>query len=322
MLAALAVQMIVQVEEGRFADAEATLAEGRALSDATGYRAYDYSFTWVELFALAWRGREADARALAGRMLSEAAGQGDGGNRPDGVYLALAVLELGLGNYADALRNALELFREDTPGSGWVVELIEAGSRCGDRAAATAALISFAPRALASGTHLSLGALARCRALLADDEHAEPEYQLAIEHLRQCRLVPELARAQLLYGEWLRRQRRRRDAREQLRTAWQTFDALGIAAFAERARSELRATGEHVQKRTVEIQDGLTPQEAQIARLAAEGATSGEIAARLFISASTVDYHLKKVYRKLGISTRIRLAHALSQPEPEAKPTN
>ena len=311
MLAALAVQASVQVEEGRFADAEATLAEGRALSDATGYQAYQHTFRWEELYSLACRGQEADARSLARQLLSEAAGQDGEDGYPDGVDLSLTVLELGLGNYADALRHARVLFRDGATGFGWV-EVVEAGTRSGDREAAAAALAAFTPRALAGGTHLALGWLARCRALLADDEHAEAEYQLAIEHLRQCRVVPELARAHLLYGEWLRRQRRRRAARDQLRAAWQTFDALGMEAFAERARGELRATGEHVPKRTVETRDALTPQEAQIARLAAEGLTNGEIAARLFISAGTVDYHLNKVFRKLGITSRVRLAYALS----------
>ena len=310
LLAALAVQGAVQVEEGRFADAEATLAEGRALSDATGYRAYVDAFSWVELYALASRGREADARPLAARQLSQIAEQGSRSGLV-GVNISLTVLELGLGNYADALRHALDVLRYDVPGGR--VEAVEAGTRCGDREAASAVLEAFTPWALASGTHLALGLLARSRALLAGDDDTEAEYLLAVEHLRQCRLVPELARAHLVYGEWLRRQRRRRDAREQLRTAWQMFDAMGMAAFSERARAELRATGELARKRTVEARERLTPQEAQIARLAAEGATNAEIAARLFISASTVDYHLRKVFRKLGITRRVKLAQVLSE---------
>ena len=153
------------------------------------------------------------------------------------------------------------------------------------------------------------------RALLAGDDHAEAEYTLAIEQLQHCRIAPQLARSHLLYGEWLRRQRRRRDARDHLRTACQMFETLGMEAFADRARAELRATGERARKRSVETQDVLTPQEAQIARLASEGLSNQEIAARLFISASTVDYHLRKVFRKLGITNRTRLAHMLRQPE-------
>jgi DNA-binding CsgD family transcriptional regulator len=316
VLAALTVQHAVQVDEGRFADAEASLAEGRELSEATGYRAYLSNFAFVvELVALARRGREADARPLADRLLRESAGQG-GENAVRGVHLALAVLELGLGNYADALRHGLES-RAPQAGVRFAMpaDVVEAGTRCGDRAAAVAALEDFTPWAIATGSHWALGLLARCRALLADDDQAEPQYRLAIEHLRQTRLAPELARARLVYGEWLRRQRRRRDARDQLRTAWQAFDAMGVEAFAERARAELRATGEHARKRTVETVDALTPQEAQIARLAAEGVTNGEIAARLFISASTVEYHLRKVFRKLGITSRARLAHALREKE-------
>ena len=327
LLAALAVQMSVQVTEGRFADVEATLAEGRELSEATGYRAYLPAFAFVELLALASRGREADARPLADRVVRELA-EPDDANAVRGVHMGLAMLELGLGNYADALRHARQAHGRLAPfGWGMPSDLVEAGTRCGDREAAAAVLEAFRPWALACGTQLALGLLARCRALLArcrallaGDDQAEPEYLLAIDHLRQCRLVPELARAHLLYGEWLRRQRRRVDAREQLRAAWQMFDAMGMEAFAERARAELRATGEHARKRTVETTDALTPQEAQIARLAAEGVTNAEIAARLFISASTVEYHLRKVFRKLGITSRVRVAHALSRPEQATKP--
>src|SRR5579859_2872060 len=320
LLIALAVQAGVQLEEGRFADAEASLAEGRALSEATGYRAYLGTFAFADLWVLAWRGREADARSLTARLLSQFAGQ-DSGYAVAGMHSVLTLLELGLGNYDDALRSALETFpRRPWLGFGAIAEAAEAGTRSGNRTAAAAGLEAFTPWALASGTHWALGLLARSRALLADDAQAEPEYQLAVEHLRQCRLAPELARAHLVYGEWLRRQRRRRDARGQLRTAWQMFDAMGAQAFAERARTELRAAGEHAGKRTVETRDALTPQEAQIARLAAEGVTNGEIAARLFISTSTVEYHLHKVFRKLGITSRVRLAHALREQEGTAKP--
>jgi DNA-binding CsgD family transcriptional regulator len=310
VILALAVQAGTQVEEGRFADAEATVAEGRELSEATGYRAYLGAFTSVELLALAWQGREADARALAARLLPEFAARDIATQL---VHSALAMLELGLANYAGALRHALEtLPMQDVLGFSAVAEIAVAGIRSGEREAAAAAVAGFAPWALASGTHWALGLLARCRALLAADDDAEPEYRLSIEHLRQTRLAPELARSHLVYGEWLRRQRRRRDAREQLHTAWQMFAALGMDAFAERARAELRATGEHARKRTADTQQTLTPQEAQIAGLVGEGATNTEIAARLFISASTVEYHLRKVYRKLGVTTRVQLARALS----------
>jgi len=315
LLVALSFLTYHQMAEGRLADAEVTLAEGRALCEATGSRSYLGVFAGAELAVLARRGREADARTLAARLRRDFAEQGSWiGARL--VPQAMTYLELGLGNYADALRSALETFADPAVLElGQVEAVIEAGTRCGDRQAATAALEAFAPRALASGTDLALGLLASGRALLAGDEHAEAEYTLAIEHLQRCRLVPELARAHLLYGEWLRRHRRRRDARDQLRTAWQMFDRLGMEAFADRARAELRATGENARKRSVETEDVLTPQEAQIAGLVSEGLSNQEIATRLFISASTVDYHLRKAFRKLGITSRVQLARLFSEPE-------
>jgi DNA-binding CsgD family transcriptional regulator len=228
----------------------------------------------------------------------------------------VAALELGLGHYPEALRHALAA-AADQPilsyPSGPDV-LIEAAVRCGDRAAATAALDAVAPWWQACGTPWSLGLLARGRALLADDEHAEDGYRQSIEHLRQCQVTPQLARSHLLYGEWLRRRRRRRGAREQLRAACELFGTLGLEAFAQRAQAELRAVGEHAAVPRTGPRDTLTPQEAQIARLAAGGATNQEIATQLFISASTVDYHLRKVFRKLGVIRRAQLPNALSAP--------
>ena len=147
---------------------------------------------------------------------------------------------------------------------------------------------------------------------LPDDDGAEALYREAIERLGRTRLAPELARAHLLYGEWLRRERRRLDARHELRTAHELFSDLGVEAFAERARLELQATGERARQRTVDTLDQLTPQETQVARLAAEGHTNREIAARLFITASTVEYHLRKAFRKLDVESRTQLARRLS----------
>jgi DNA-binding CsgD family transcriptional regulator len=192
-------------------------------------------------------------------------------------------------------------------------DLIEAASRCGENAMAAEATAEFAARALPSGTAIALGLLAVSRALLADDTDAEKLYQDAIEHLSHCRGNLRKARAHLLYGEWLRRQKRRLDARAQLHTAHEMFLRMGADAFAERARAELAATGEHARKRTNETRRDLTPQETQIAVLASGGATNGEIAARLFLSASTVDYHLRKVFRKLDLTSRRQLAHALPE---------
>jgi DNA-binding CsgD family transcriptional regulator len=311
LLPALGIQMSVQVEEGRFADAEATLAEARALSEATGYRAYLGAYARAELWALALRGREADARPLAARLLREYTGRGNG-YEVLRVQGALAVLELGLGNYAAALHHALEaLPGENVLGFRQVAEVVEAGTRCGERETAAVALEAFTPWALASGTDLALGLLARSRALLADDSHAEAEYRLALDHLQRCRLVPELARAHQVYGEWLRRQRRRRDARDQLRRAFEMLDEMGLTAFAGRARAELRATGERARPqdpRGPGAPEVLTAQEAQIARLAAERLSNREIAGQLFISASTVEYHLHKVFRKLDVTSRVQLA--------------
>jgi DNA-binding CsgD family transcriptional regulator len=318
LLPALGIQMSNQIEEGRFADAETTLAEARSLSEATGYRAYLRAYARAELWALALRGRESDARPLAARLLREFA---ERGNRYEVLRVqgAMAMLELGLGNYTDALRSALDaLPGQNVLGFRQVAEVVEAGTRCEEHESAAAALKAFTPWALASGTDLALGLLARSRALLAADSQAEAEYRLAIDHLRRCRLVPELARAHQVYGEWLRRQRRRRDARDQLRRAFELFDKMGLTAFAGRARTELRATGEQARASTP---GGLgapgvrTAQEAQIARLAAERLSNREIAGRLFISASTVEYHLRKVFRKLGVTSRVQLARAFSEHE-------
>jgi DNA-binding CsgD family transcriptional regulator len=158
---------------------------------------------------------------------------------------------------------------------------------------------------------LGLGIEARTRALLEGEEAAEGHYREAIDWLGRTRHRPELARAHLLYGEWLRRQRRRRDARDQLRTAFSMFDEMGMEAFAGRARAELRASGERARPRSPGAQEVLTPQEEQIARLIAEHLSNREIAARLFISASTVEYHLRKIFRKLGVSNRTQLSRTL-----------
>jgi DNA-binding CsgD family transcriptional regulator len=312
LLPALGTQLSVQVQEGRFADAEATLAEARALSEATGYRAYLGLHAQLELWALAQRGREADARPLAARLLRQFTERRNG-YEVLRVHGALALLELGLGNYAAALRHALEaLPRQNVLGFAQFSDVVEAGTRCGERETATAALEDFTPWALASGTDLALGLLARSRALLADDVHAEAEYRLAIDHLQRCRLVPQLARTHQVYGEWLRRQRRRRDARDQLRCAFEMFDDMGMMAFAGRARAELRATGERARPRSLGTPEVLTAQEAQIARLAAERLSNREIAGQLFISARTVEYHLHKVFRKLGVTSRAQLARTFS----------
>ena len=308
LLVALVFQVYNQLIEGRFADAEVTLAEGRALCDATGFRAYLGLFAAAELAVAAWQGQEANARPLAAELLRNFTARGYGLGVIN-VHMAMTWLELGLGHYPEALRGALEIYGNQSTA---ILELVEAATRCGDRETATAALDAFSPLAVASGTPVALGLLALCRAILAGND-ADLQYRMAIEHLRQGMLPPYLARSYLLYGEWLRRQRRRRDAREQLNTAWQMFATLGMDAFAERARAELRATGEHARKRSPDTQDVLTPQETQIAGLVAEGLSNQEIAARLFISASTVEYHLRKIFRKRDVASRVQLAHLLRE---------
>jgi DNA-binding CsgD family transcriptional regulator len=201
-----------------------------------------------------------------------------------------------------------------------LVELIEAAVRCGKAESAVHALGRLSQTTAASGTDWALGAEARSRALVTEGDGAEPLYRQAIVALERTRVRVELARVHLLYGEWLRRERRRLDAREQLRTAHESFTEFGMEAFAERARVELDATGEHARKRTVETRDDLTPQEAQIARLAAEGATNQEIAAQLFISRNTVGYHLREVFRKLGVRSRHQLEQHLLEAGAHAEP--
>ena len=197
----------------------------------------------------------------------------------------------------------------------WVLpDLVEAAARSGAREVAVSALARLSERALATRTELALGLLARSRALLADDADTQRLlYERAIGHLERCRTATQLARAHLLYGESLRRRRLRRDARQQLRTAYDMLADMAADAFAERARIELEATGEHARERRTGTADELTPQEAQIARLASEGHTNRDIAAQLFISPSTVEYHLRKIFKKLGITSRTRLARQLSQ---------
>jgi DNA-binding CsgD family transcriptional regulator len=227
------------------------------------------------------------------------------------------VLYSGLGRYEDA-RAAAEHALEEDPHELWystwaAVELIEAASRTGNAGRALGALERLTATARAGGSDWGLGVEARSRALLSDGDAAESLYREAIERLQRTRLRIDVARGHLVYGEWLRRERRRRDAREQLRTALEMFTSMGTEAFAGRAERELSATGEHVRKRSVETLDELTSQEAQIARLARDGLSNRDIGDRLFISQHTVAYHLRKVFSKLGITSRNQLARALPE---------
>ena len=305
--------VFAEAAAGRFDAARACFTEAAEIMAATGNPGIVGTAGIAEGYELAWRGRETDARRVAAAVTREATGAGRSGLSLFGQY-CLAVLELGLGNYQAALQYLLDGYQDDGPILGALVlpDLVVAAARCGEAGLAEAALGRLAERALAAGTPLALGLLARSQALLARDADAEALYYQAIGHLNQCRAVPQLARAHLVYGEWLRRQRRRRDARGQLRTAHDMFTAMGAGAFAERARVELLATGERARQRTAETAEELTPQEAQIARLASQGDSNRDIAAQLFLSPSTVDYHLRKVFRKTGVTSRTQLARAMA----------
>ena len=223
---------------------------------------------------------------------------------------ATALLYNGCGRYADALAAAERGCEHDDVGLyAWsLAELIESGVRTGATDAAAAALDRLSERTQASGTDWALGIEAGSSALLSDARAAEPLYREAIERLGRTRGVVHHARARLQYGEWLRRESRRVDAREQLRAAHEMFSSIGAEGFAERARHELLATGETVRKRTDETRGVLTPQETHIARLARDGLSNPEIGAQLFISPRTVQYHLRKVFAKLEITSRSQLS--------------
>jgi DNA-binding CsgD family transcriptional regulator len=299
----------LHVHAGSFDAASSLIEEAGAIVQATGLAPLKFA----SLMLAGWRGNEAEALELfeAGRIEATARGEGMG----LGVLeWANALLLNGHGRYAEALAVAQQGGEQDDGGLfAWtLVELIEAGVRSGATDTTSAALDRLTGRTQASGTDWALGIEAGSRALLSDTPDAEPLYREAVERLAGSRGVVHLARAQLLYGEWLRRENRRVDAREQLRAAHDRFSLIGAEAFAERARRELLATGEAAPRRTVETRDVLTPQEAQIAHMASDRQTNPEIGAKLFISPRTVEYHLRKVFTKLEISSRKELRGALA----------
>jgi DNA-binding CsgD family transcriptional regulator len=229
----------------------------------------------------------------------------------------------GLGGFHDALvaaRQACAYPHEPAVANWGLTELIEAAARSGKTELAADAIDRLSKKTRASGSDWALGVEARSRALLSEGDAAELLYREAIERLSRTRVRVELARAHLLYGEWLRRAGRRRDARAHLRTAREMLTAMGAAAFAERARRELLATGETVRTRSVETRDELTAQEMQIAQLASDGRTNPEIGAQLFISPRTVEWHLRNVFTKLAIRSRRELAIALASSEFQLAP--
>jgi DNA-binding CsgD family transcriptional regulator len=299
LAAALGAQARTEILAGRLDEAEACLGEGRALGPHWGA---EWPSRGVELTIKAWRGLEEEAHAAA---------QLDGRAAP--AQAALAVLDLAYGRYRQVVARAQDVYREDPADYGMQVlpDLVEAAARTGDRALAVAARDRLALRASVVRTPLALGLLTRTQALLTDDSEADGLYREATERLAGTVAAPHLARAHLLHGEWLRRRRRRRDARQHLRTAAEMFQAMGMNGFAQRAHVELRATGERVSRRTGEPDTQLTPRESQIAQLVSDGLANRDIATQLYLSPNTVEYHLQKVFRKLNLTSRTQLARAL-----------
>jgi DNA-binding NarL/FixJ family response regulator len=310
---ALNTRTVVHLFTGDLAAAASLVDETRSVAEVTRSRLAPYG----EVGLLAVRGHAENAEPLIQDCLDDVVARSEG----VGVNMAQwarAVLCNGLGRYKEALAAAREAAADPLelgPPKWALSELVEAGVRSGRTEAAAAALDQLSAMTRASNTDWALGTEAGARALLHEGDSAESLYREAIERLGRTKMVVEFARAQLRYGEWLRREGRRVEARAQLRTAHETLTEMGVDAFADRARRELLATGETVRKRTVETSGQLTAQEAHIARLAADGLTNPEIGAALYISPRTVEWHLRKVFAKLGVSTRWQLRPCLPDGE-------
>jgi DNA-binding CsgD family transcriptional regulator len=298
------------VWRGEFAAAAALIGEAEGIAAATGTRFLPYA----ALMLAGFRGAEAAAVQLTETVIADARAAEQGlGIRAS--HRAAAILYNGLGRYEKARAEAQDAAGEEPelyPAMWSLPELIEAASRSGQAGLAADGLGRLAEATSIGQTDWGQGIYARSRALLSEGADADELYREAIDRLSRTQLRPELARAYLLYGEWLRRQGRRTDAREQLRTAYDLLAAIGMEAFAERARRELLAAGDTVRKRNSESATTLTAQEAQIARLARDGRTNPEIGAQLFLSSRTVEWHLRNIYAKLGIGSRRELHAALA----------
>jgi DNA-binding CsgD family transcriptional regulator len=307
----------VHVHAGEFAAAAALIEEADAITEATGSAPLGYT----SLVLAAWRGREGEALKLIEASRADAAERGEGRAITLAEY-ATAVLYNGLGRYREALAAAQRASEHDDLGLfGWsLIELVEAAARDREPQLAAEGFELLSERTGLTGTDWALGIEASSRALFDGGQGAEDLYLEATERLGRCRIKVHLARAHLLYGEWLRRENRRIDARESLRTAHELFSTMGAEAFAERAARELLATGETARKRTADTRSQLTAQETQIAELAREGHSNPEIGAQLFISPRTVEYHLHKVFTKLEISSRNELQRVLPSEAREAQP--
>jgi DNA-binding CsgD family transcriptional regulator len=300
---------------GELTAAAALLDETRTVEDATGNPPWHYG----ALSLAAFRGNQATAAALISSIMRDVTQRGEGYGIACAEW-ASAVLSNGLGLPRDAVTAAERAaeYHGDLGFYRWaLVELVEAAVHSGMTETAADAYRRLTETTSPAGTDWALGLAARSRALLSDGAQAEDGYREAISRLDRPQIRVELARAHLLYGEWLRRENRRADARSQLRTAHEMLDAMGLAAFAERARRELAATGETVRARTVGTVTALTAQEAYIARLARDGRTNAEIGAQLFLSVRTVEWHLRKIFIKLGIGSRRELGTALDHLGPD-----
>ncbi len=307
--AALTSGAAAQLLAGQPGQAAWLLRQAEAVARATG-RVPDPA---GPLMLAAWEGRDCEAGRLIAAATAETTASGDGRWRATAAWAA-AVLHNGRSRYDEALAAAVQAGAhpgELGPATWSLAELIEAAARCGQPGQAAAALDRLSEATSAAGTNWALGIQARCRALLSEGQAAEHGYLQAIGRLGRTRVRVELARTCLLYGEWLRRERRRVEARDQLRAAYQMLAAMGLEGFAERARVELLATGATVPRRSTETAAALTPQEARIVRLAVAGHTNPEISTQLFLSPRTVEWHLRKVFTKLGISSRKELTVAL-----------
>lgn len=301
----------VEIWNGRFAAAESFYIESDDYMAATGFfRSGDFH----KVLLYAWTGRETELRAAVAAMRTLAESRRTGVTNRWAAQ-ALSIFEIGRGHYREALDAQLEMF-DDHPvilGDINLAGMVEAGVRAGDRTAATMAMDRLEERAPLAGTPWALGLLARCRALMAEGDEAERLYQESIAQLEKVPVAVELAWSRLLFGEWLRRRKRRADARVHLRSAYESFESWGAAPFAERARVELLATGETARKRTADTVSDLTAQERHVAALAASGLTNAEIAGQLFVTTSTVEFHLSRVFRKLGITSRRQIAARLDE---------
>jgi len=321
MPVALGLRAIADCLTGRLAEAQDRWTEMREIMGPSGSRRVLGLDGLSEGVVLVYTGRLAEARAAGEAQMRESTARGLRGVAAIGQAI-VALADVSAGSYDAAVGNAAAVVKYDLPFLAELLlpELVEAACRTGRRAEAMSAFDTLSERALAAGTSRALGVRARCAALLSEENDAEYVYREAIGHLEHSSAMIELARAHLHYGQWLRRSKRRRDARHELHAAYDMFDKMGAEAFAARALSELSATGERALPRTAATGSDLTPQEARVAGLAVEGVTNNQIAAQLFISPRTVEYHLSKIFRKLGVSSRSQLARNLrASPAPVSR---